>query len=156
MFKKILLWCAVILLSVQMFGFSSQNAAQSNGLSGKWAEKITCAIEKVIPMEDEMRESVYTVVNFIVRKCAHFAEYALLSVLVLFLVRSYDLKLKMCVIISLAYCLLFAASDEIHQLFVPGRHGHIIDVGIDFFGAICGAFCGILAIKIKSRTFDKK
>ena len=29
-------------------------------------------------------------------------------------------------------------TDEIHQLFVPGRDGNIIDVGIDTLGAMIG------------------
>ena len=31
--------------------------------------------------------------------------------------------------------ILYAASDEAHQLFVPGRHGSLIDVAIDGVGA---------------------
>jgi VanZ family protein len=33
---------------------------------------------------------------------------------------------------------LYAASDEFHQSFVPGRNGTMIDVGIDAFGAGMG------------------
>ena len=41
---------------------------------------------------------------------------------------------------SLIFCLFFAAGDEFHQLFVPGRSGSAADVLID----MCGAFIGIL------------
>ena len=41
--------------------------------------------------------------------------------------------------VTLAYCVFYAAIDEIHQLFVPGRSGEIKDVLIDS----CGSFIGI-------------
>jgi VanZ family protein len=33
---------------------------------------------------------------------------------------------------------LFGASDELHQAFVPGRQSTLIDVGIDAVGAFLG------------------
>ena len=41
--------------------------------------------------------------------------------------------------IALGFCILYAASDEIHQLFVPGRGAQFRDVMIDFSGAILGS-----------------
>lgn len=35
---------------------------------------------------------------------------------------------------TLLYGLLYAAGDEIHQLFVPGREASLIDIVIDFAG----------------------
>jgi VanZ family protein len=34
-------------------------------------------------------------------------------------------------------CFLYASSDEIHQLFVPGRSGSFIDILLDTFGSSC-------------------
>jgi VanZ family protein len=31
---------------------------------------------------------------------------------------------------------LYAASDEYHQTFVPGRSGRLVDVGVDTIGAL--------------------
>ena len=42
--------------------------------------------------------------------------------------------------ISLLICLIYAFSDEIHQLFVLGRSGEFRDVLIDFCGSILGYF----------------
>jgi len=41
-------------------------------------------------------------------------------------------------IFSLIFCLFYAASDEIHQLFVPGRGAKATDVLIDGIGALIG------------------
>lgn len=44
--------------------------------------------------------------------------------------------------LALGICILYAISDEFHQLFVPGRGGQIRDVLIDSTGAIVGvAIC---------------
>ena len=40
--------------------------------------------------------------------------------------------------IALVVCILFAISDEFHQLFVPGRGAQVKDVLIDTAGAIVG------------------
>ena len=43
--------------------------------------------------------------------------------------------------------ILYAASDEFHQLFVPGRSGQITDVLIDSGGLLAGI---LLVVLIKS------
>lgn len=156
MIKKILLWIAVIFLSTQIFGFSAKNAEESAGASSKIAESVVTVIEKIFDIDAQTREDVFHAVHLTVRKGAHFAEFALLGVLTFFLTKSYNLKTNMCAIISLGYCLLFAATDEFHQLFVPGRSGQISDVVLDFCGAVFGALCSFTGIKIKNRFFDKK
>jgi VanZ family protein len=40
--------------------------------------------------------------------------------------------------LTLAIVFLYAASDELHQVFVPGRTGQISDVFVDVSGAVAG------------------
>ncbi|MCB0216356.1 MAG: VanZ family protein [Caldilineae bacterium] len=40
---------------------------------------------------------------------------------------------------ALGLSLLYAASDEWHQTFVPGRHGQVTDVVIDGLGALAAS-----------------
>ena len=73
----------------------------------------------------------------IIRKIAHFTEYAVLSILLTLTLKSFGLTLKksaLAVLISF----LYAISDEIHQYFVPGRAGRAFDVLIDTSGAFVG------------------
>ena len=44
------------------------------------------------------------------------------------------------------------STDEIHQMFVPGREGKVFDVLIDS----CGAFCGIMVSLITQKFIEKK
>jgi len=59
-------------------------------------------------------------------------------------------------LISWALTTLYAASDEFHQLFVPGRSGEIRDVCIDSVGAIAGVLIGILILSRLSARKVKK
>ncbi|NTW13510.1 MAG: VanZ family protein [Candidatus Moranbacteria bacterium] len=78
------------------------------------------------------------------RKGAHVFEYLVLSLLVFNVLRRTFIRerlgAQMALIASLS--LLYALSDEIHQLFVPGREGKLSDIGID----LVGIFLGILLI----------
>ena len=79
------------------------------------------------------------IVDLVGRKLVHAAEYALLCVLwwrALRTVASRSAAISMALAISVGY----AATDELHQTFVPGRHGSPVDVGIDAFGAAVAAF----------------
>ena len=81
---------------------------------------------------------------FLVRKTAHFTEYAILGSLFYFFYRQIlpqknGLQLFVLAILS---SFLYACTDEIHQLFVPGRSGQFTDVLVDTLGASFG--CAVL------------
>ena len=66
----------------------------------------------------------------ILRKGAHMTEFAILALL---LVRATGSLAWAC-----GLALAYAASDEVHQLFVRGRHGSPVDVAIDAAGIAIG------------------
>jgi VanZ family protein len=66
----------------------------------------------------------------ILRKCAHVTEYAILGFLLL---RAIGRELP-ALLVGIAY----AASDELHQHFVQGRHASPVDVLIDTVGLLIG------------------
>jgi len=76
----------------------------------------------------------------LIRKLAHLTIYAILLVLTVRVERalspSQDFPWK-----SFIWCLLFAISDEVHQMFVPGRGPHVLDVLLDMVGAFLGWVC---------------
>ena len=84
--------------------------------------------------------------SFIVRKFAHFFEYAVLGFLIgcaLFLSRR-----RFSPITAVICSALYSVSDEIHQYFVPGRACRIFDVGVDTLGALTGTLILALIILI--------
>lgn len=151
MFKKILLWIAVIGMSAMIFGFSSHTGEQSSGLSEKLAETIIIKIEKIIGVDLTQKNEVFEMFHFILRKSAHFAEYAVLGLLSFLLVESYGFSIKICAVSALLYCFLFAACDEAHQLFVDGRSGSITDVFVDFAGSFLGIMLCMIVFWYKKK-----
>lgn len=75
-------------------------------------------------------------ISFIIRKLAHFIEYFILGLLVFNMIKFYN-KRWICAIVI---CMLYAISDEIHQIFVLGRSCQITDILIDSLGAVIGVY----------------
>ncbi|MDO5293037.1 MAG: VanZ family protein [bacterium] len=73
-----------------------------------------------------------------IRKTAHALEYTILGALVTGAYITDKRKLRTRILIPWIIATLYAASDEFHQLFVPGRSGQVTDVMIDSSGVICG------------------
>lgn len=132
--RKILPWTLVILWMVLIFYLSHQPATKSNELSTGITEKIVEAIEKVAP---DFKIDIGRF-NHIIRKNAHFFAYLVLGILVANGLRSCNVNGYKGFIIALIICVLYAISDEIHQLYVPGRGGQVKDVIIDSAGALVG------------------
>jgi VanZ family protein len=70
--------------------------------------------------------------DLVLRKLAHLTEYAILGLL---LARATRRPIA-AVVLTAAY----AATDEVHQTFVEGRHGTPRDVAIDTLGALVGVY----------------
>jgi VanZ family protein len=71
--------------------------------------------------------------DLFLRKAAHVTEYAILGALLLRALGRADA--------AFALGVLYAATDELHQHFVPGRAGKPLDIAID----ACGVAAGVLA-----------
>lgn len=76
--------------------------------------------------------------SFIIRKLAHFTEYLILGFLTINMLNKNDISKKY--LLSILICIIYATSDEIHQIFVPGRACQIRDVLIDSIGSITGVY----------------
>jgi VanZ family protein len=82
-------------------------------------------------------------IHYYVRKAAHVIEYAILGILMVRALRGArpftDLRLLLS---ARGICALYAATDEFHQIFVPGRTPKVTDVCID----ACGSALGIVLL----------
>ena len=63
-------------------------------------------------------------------------EFAALDLSILFALFFWDMRGKKLLLTALGMTVLYACSDELHQLFVPGRAGMIRDVLIDSVGPV--------------------
>ena len=81
--------------------------------------------------------------HFLFRKCGHLTEYAVLALLLWRAVHQSQRNTPKTWLwpeagLALSVVLLYAASDELHQVFVPTRTAHVTDVFIDTSGAAAG------------------
>ena len=84
-----------------------------------------------------------SLVHTLIRKLAHVGEYMLLSMFVLRGVRGERRSWRLAwALAALAIAISYAALDEVHQLFVPGRGASARDVLLDSCGAALGQMLG--------------
>lgn len=127
-------WTAVILWMSIIFYLSHQPGSQSSELSLNFAEPLIEAVEKVSPEASVYIEDFHTYV----RKSAHFIAYLIMGILSVNALKASGVQGFRKISMAFAICLLFAASDEFHQLFIDGRSGEARDVLIDSAGALVG------------------
>lgn len=140
--KKIIRYILIILIildCILIYKFSSQQSEQSNESSGRVINFIIEVNPLTKDLSFEEKEELKEKIVLPIRKTAHFTVYASLGALLYSCTLTYDnLNNKKKLIISFILAFLYACSDEIHQLLVPGRSGRILDIFIDSMGAICG------------------
>ena len=93
--------------------------------------------------------------HHLVRKLAHFSEYALLGVHFAALPLLVPRHAFPMLALALPAGPLFALADEGVQRLVPGRSGNLTDVFIDALGYACGIFVGFAVIFLITRIRRK-
>lgn len=136
MLKKVVLWVVVILTCLMIFNFSSKKGTNSYEQSKSISKKVENIVSGIT--DEEPSKTTMDNIHKVIRKQGHFIEFAFLGILVFLLTLSYDFSIKKSIIITLTFVLFYAITDEIHQLFVEGRSGRVIDVLIDFLGCVVG------------------
>ena len=86
----------------------------------------------------------------LVRKCAHFAEFAVLGVLTAALARLYGRRRGLRYVFGLLCCLASAVADESIQLISDGRSAEVRDVLIDLAGAAAGIIFILIILIIRN------
>lgn len=152
---SILTLLPVLALMGMIFYFSSQPAELSDQTSGGIVQVILHLFFPGFASCDPARQAeIEGHVVLLVRKGAHFAEFALLGCALLGHVKARQMRREIPRPCLLAFGLgaLYAASDEFHQVFVPGRSGELSDVLLDCAGVAAGiVLLWLLMRKRKSR-----
>lgn len=84
-------------------------------------------------------------------RVAHLGEYGILSLLYLIALRgTSQLNKLQLFLISIVLTTLYGISDEIHQLYVPGRSAEAFDILLNFMGAVGGAVLFSIVVVVLS------
>lgn len=153
MIRKIIKLIIVILCMVIIFSFSTDTGTESN----KKSDGVIISICKTFIKHDlstkEMEKYINKYVK-LVRKSAHFLIYLILGISIISLIKEYQIINSKALLIAITISFLYACSDEIHQLFVNGRTGKIIDVLIDTLGSIVGVYLYYYIYKFRRKKYE--
>jgi len=148
---------ALVVLTLLFIWGNSLLPGDASGLESSFVLRLTGPV--VPALQRALAELGYSCSQeYLVRKLAHFCEFALLGALMLALLTRPGLRLKP--FLSAALCLASALLDEGIQYFSEGRGPSLRDVALDFSGALFGMLLAGLAVclvrlirKIKNRRF---
>lgn len=135
--KSVVWFIITVVWMTVIFCFSAQPADISTDTSlhvGMTIGKMSVPDFSKLPKEEQIDYAKK--IEFPVRKTAHATEYAILGILLTATLSSFEKRHY-----GLWGWLLgtgYAATDEIHQLFVPGRSGQVTDVMLDSAGCLLG------------------
>ena len=127
-----------VLCAAFIYSMSAESAEVSGDRSTGIAEQIVSA---VFPDADENSaewEKTVSSTDHILRKTAHFCIYTVLGGLLCFASLGFAATRRMHTLRALLIGMLYAASDELHQAFVPGRGPAVTDVLLDGVGVLFG------------------
>jgi VanZ family protein len=80
----------------------------------------------------------FGIVDLVVKKGGHALGYAMLAVAYHLAAYGGNRNRMRSTVLALCLAITYAASDEYHQLFTPGRSPSVMDVGVDSCGALAG------------------
>jgi VanZ family protein len=138
---RVISWTAVIVCMSLIFLFSAQPAAESNSLSEGLVKAIVHTIHIIYPIDLEVSATQVNLdrLNGIVRECAHGVAYLILAMLVFNAFIKSGIISSKTFLLTIIFCAFYAATDEIHQFFVPGRACELFDFAVDSTGALTGS-----------------
>lgn len=141
--KRILFGVLSLFWMMIIFLYSARDASVSSQDSGYWIDVV---IRFFVPgfhqFSREEQAGLRDLLSLLIRKAAHMTEFGILGVLL------YQSRESFCFAGILSVC--YAISDEVHQIFVPGRAGRATDVLIDSIGIGIGLLF-IFLLKGKKR-----
>lgn len=140
-------------IMVLIFCFSAQSGGESGSLSDTIARMLASAfVGGFDNMPIEQQTQIIAQMSWPIRKTAHASEYACLAMSLVITcwqiaawrhetregARLCPRRVPFVGMTAFVIAVLYACSDEIHQLFIDGRAGQVADVLVDASGAAIG------------------
>lgn len=144
----------LLVLYMLIFGFSEQDGETSGSISltlSRYGVELWNRLNGK-HLSELMQQALADYFEHPLRKAAHFAEYAVMGILVSCFLYAFVQSVKKRYICSVVWIFISAALDELHQYFVPGRWASFADVLLDTCGGAVGAvLCCLALYRIEKR-----
>jgi len=152
----------LILLADMIFIFynSAQNAVDSSATSQGVTEQMApIVVPDYDKLDEEKKKEAVLSLDVIVREAAHLLQFVPLGFACYLLLQTFKIPKRLRYLnyaIPPTFGLLYALSDEIHQIFSPGRFFDVFDLFMDMMGVLLGLLGAIILMliinKVKSRS----
>lgn len=152
-YRKLLRLLPALLMMTVIFVHSAMPAVVSDQESSFFAE----VLARLFSLDMDTA-------SFIVRKIAHFLEYLVLGLCLIFFADGFRMPedsgagryFLRCSLPAWICGTVYAVTDEIHQRYVPGRSCEFRDVCIDAAGVLAGVGIWMLIRSVRLRHSQKK
>lgn len=135
----------LFILGILMILLIWTNSLLPANLSGSQSGFVTNIIHQVISFLNIEVET--DLLHLIIRKIAHFTEFFILGVIWISYFNKTSLNQKLLKTMTLGFSV--AVTDEVIQIFVPGRVFAVTDILIDLLGVTLGILLMTIISKIK-------
>lgn len=150
--QRIIFGILTAITFITIFIFSNQNGEKSGSVSRDFTKKVIDILHIDKNLNEIEKENLIENSQFIVRKLAHFTIYTIAGINLYGFINTYNIKNKYKMIGALLVGIIYATSDEIHQMFSGGRTPAVMDVFIDS----CGVLFGINMFLITNKIIKNK
>ena len=162
--KKNVIRALLILLLIADMVFIFYNSAQVASASSDASQSITQIVAPVIvpnynALDEASRLQTVASLEAVLRETAHLLQFVPMGFalyLLLCTAERCDVLRRFRFLITVGLGFLYAVSDEVHQLFVPGRSFQLFDIFMDTSGVVIGCVIATVIIKISNKVFNKK
>ena len=158
-YKFIFSWILVVLWMFNIYYLSNMNSELSNTKS---KDTINTVVEStvVVTNKDISKDNLNSIVNGLnkpLRKCMHSFVFFILVILFINAFNNSNVRNYKCYLFSIFFSFMYACFDEFHQLYVVGRTGQFMDIGIDMIGVLIGVLVFyIYELLVKDRNIVKE
>ena len=124
--------------------YNDYSFCMNNELSNtKSKDTINTIVESsvVVTNKDISKDNLNSIVNDLnksLRKCMHSFVFFILIILFINAFNNFNIRSYKCYLFSIVLSFIYACFDEFHQLYVTGRTGQLMDIGIDMIGVLFG------------------
>lgn len=119
--KRVMSIILVMIWMIIIFLFSNQ---QGEG-SGSTSKNVSRIIANIIDIQkeytEEQKEELIQTIEPYIRKLAHFSIYTLGGILIINATKQFELINRKQILTSVSIGMLYAITDELHQLWIAGR-----------------------------------
>lgn len=138
---------------------SAKDATQSSLASSEFTHSLLNFLTNLgLANACDINSAEFTAFESNIRTWAHFFEFMVLGLLAYrFFCNYYNNKAIYKIIVPIAGSIVYSITDELHQLFVPGRACDIFDIMIDTAGIITGVLIyHMIAVLLKRKKTVRK